>query len=71
MVCVLLFLLAGLPVISWIAAAPQRSQALLATAFSAAVLSACLSNSLLAAWFLATFPMTAMGRYAVGTAPAE
>ena len=67
---VLLFILAGLPVIGWISTAPQRSQALLAAAFSAAVMSASFSYSLIAAWFLATFTITALFcRFAVSLAP--
>lgn len=57
---VLLLILAGLPVVGWIAKAPRRSQALLGAAFSSAVLSASFSYSLLAAWFLASFAITAL-----------
>ena len=67
---VLLFVFAGLPVIGWIASAPQRHQALLAAAFSATVVSASLSYSLFAAWFLATFAITALFcRFAVNFEP--
>ena len=65
----ILLLLAGLPVIAWIAGAPPRTQPLLAAAFASAVMSASFSYSLLAAWFLATFAITALFcRFAVTVA---
>ncbi len=66
----LLLMLAGLPVIGWIARAPLRSRPLLAAAFAAAVMSASFSYSLLAAWFLATFAISALFcRFAVEQLP--
>ena len=65
----ILLLLAGLPVIAWIANAPRYTRPLLAAAFASAVMSASFSYSLLAAWFLATFAITALFcRFAVTVA---
>ena len=55
-----LLTLAGFPIIGWIARAPLTAQPLLAAAFASAVMSASFSYSLLAAWFLATFAITAL-----------
>ncbi len=60
LVGVLLFSLAGLAVIGWIAKAPHRAQPLLAAAFAASIMSASFSYSLLASWFIATFTVAAM-----------
>ena len=62
----LLLILAGLPVVGWIAKAPRQSQALLGAAFCSAIVSASFSYSLLVGWFLATFAITALfSRFAV------
>lgn len=56
----LFLLFAGLPIIAWITTASRAAQPLLAAAFASGVISASFSYSLLAAWFLATFAITAL-----------